>query len=267
MFYDHADNNTILKNHLSNTRYGLHYMYSNNNTFKENTFTMNKGGAAIMESHGNNLEQNDFIFNYGHKSFGLLLLSSYDTTISDNTFSLNQRGLYIDQSTNNVIKNNRIIKNQIGVELWASSNEQTFTENEIEENTIPVFTLGGQGRNNWSSEGKGNYWGKDFPVLDLNQDKVGDQSITYQSSLSQLIEDQELTYLFLKSPAIAVYEKIIQFFSQPNTMFEDPSPLVKENGLTIHWIWLVVAVIIIAIILLKRRNPLCITFGKNGRKT
>ncbi len=265
MYFEKANNNQIFNNHLSETRYGLHFMYSDNNYFKSNTFSFNTGGAAIMESRGNKLDQNDFIFNYGHKSFGLLLLSASNTEIENNTFFLNQRGIYLDSATNNLIKGNNIIKNQIGIEIWASSNEQIFTLNHIEENTIPVFALGGQGRNQWNEDGKGNYWGNDFPILDLNQDKIGDQSIVYQSSLSDLIEKQELTYLFLKSPAIGVYEELNQHFSKSETMFEDSFPLVVEKGTTLHWLW--IALIVIAIIILLKRSHLsCIIFRRNGRR-
>lgn len=266
MYFDYANNNEIINNHLSKTRYGLHFMYSHHNNFKENTFTMNEGGAAVMESYGNSLSQNEFIFNYGHKSFGLLLLSSFDTVIDNNTFFMNQRGLYIDQATNNVIKNNRIIKNQIGIEIWASSNDQMFTQNEIKENTIPVFALGGQGKIHWSKDGTGNDWGSDFPLLDLNQDGIGDQPAIYQSSLSELIEDQELTYLFLKSPATGVYEKMNQLFNNEKLMFEDPHPIVKKGNSTYTWLWPILGITIL-FILLKGRQLLCITFGRNGRKT
>jgi len=266
MYFDYAYRNQIFRNEISETRYGLHYMYSHDNYFEGNTFTFNTGGAAIMQSDRNVLKNNDFIFNYGHKSFGLLLLSGNNTIIEDNTFFLNQRGLYIDQSTNNVIKHNRIVKNQIGIELWASSNEQTFSLNDIEENTIPAVSLGGQGRNYWSENNKGNYWGKSFPALDLNQDGVGDEPVSYQSSLFELIEDQELTYLFLKSPAIAVYEKLNQFFNKDKTMFEDPFPLVKTSKSHHYWLLYLLGGISI-IILLKGRHQLCIIFGRNGRKT
>lgn len=269
MFFDYANGNEILGNEISETRYGLHFMYSNENYFNGNTFTFNTGGAAIMQSNGNKLSNNEFIFNYGHKSFGLLLLSSNQTLVENNTFFLNQRGLYIDQATNNSFKGNSIIKNQIGIEIWASSNDQVFTLNEIDENTIPVAALGGSGRNQWSKDQQGNHWGTSFPVIDLNQDGIGDEKISYQSSLYELIGDQELTYLFLKSPAIAVYEKMNQFFHNQKTMFEDEHPLVKDDAqVNYNWIWLtIVGLIIIAVILQKGRHSLCITFGRNGKKT
>ena len=146
MFFEYANNNHSYENNISNTRYGLHYMYSDENIFKKNTFTMNTGGAAIMNSNHLKLEDNQFIVNYGNQSFGLLLLQANDNHIMNNTFYMNQRGMYIDQATRNEFRHNKITQNQIGIELWASSNEQIFTLNQISENTIPAVTLGGKVR-------------------------------------------------------------------------------------------------------------------------
>lgn len=267
MFFDHADGNISENNYISETRYGLHYMYSNKNTFKHNTFTFNTGGAAIMNSNELELSENKFIFNYGHKSFGLLLLSSNDSTVENNLFFLNQRGLYIDQATRDLYKNNQIIKNQIGVELWASSNDQVFTLNQIEENTIPVATLGGQGRNSWHLNRKGNQWGSTFPLTDLDANGIGDQPITYYSSLNKLMEEQELTYLFLKSPAIGIYEKMNELFNNEEATFKDPYPIVSVSKETQNWVWLTFTIAIAAFILLKGRHVLCSIFGRNGRRT
>jgi nitrous oxide reductase family maturation protein NosD len=269
MFFEYGNGNTAIQNTITKTRYALHYMYSDDNRFIGNTFTMNTGGAAIMNSKSIELKDNDFLFNYGHRSFGLFLLSANDITVENNTFYLNQRGLYIDQSTGNTIKNNKIIQNQIGVELWASSNQQVFTENDISENTIPAVTLGGQGQNAWSENGKGNHWGNAFPLPDMNQDGLGDFPVAYRSSLHQLMEDQELTSFFLKSPALKIYEKMSEFLNEDKLMFEDGHPLVStssnenQNGLGLYGI-IGLALIVITY---KGRHRLWYTFGKNGRKT
>ncbi|WP_243291380.1 nitrous oxide reductase family maturation protein NosD [Bacillus sp. FJAT-47783] len=265
MFFDYANNNTITDNRISDTRYGLHYMYSDENSFKDNIFTFNTGGAAIMHSSRIKLTGNQFIFNYGHRSFGLLLLATNDVEVWGNTFFLNQRGLYIDQATASSIKNNRIIKNQIGIELWASSNHQIFSGNQIHENTIPAVSLGGHGQNSWSDQGIGNDWGKTFSVIDLDENGLGDEPVIYHSSLHELIEDQELTYLFLKSPAIAVYEKMNALLNNNKPIFEDPYPLVPRHDGKNVWIWMLIGIVILAI-LIKGRNWLCIMFGRNGRK-
>lgn len=267
MFFDYANDNKALKNEISKTRYGLHYMYSDRNEFKNNIFTFNTGGAAIMHSNQLTLENNQFIFNYGHRSFGLLVLSANENNIENNTFYMNQRGLYIDQSTDNLFRSNHISQNQIGIELWASSNEQVFTENMIKDNIIPAVTLGGSGRNEWSHEGLGNNWGNSFPLLDLDQDDVGDSSAVYESSLYELIEDQELVYLFLKSPAIKIYEKMNQLLDNEKVMFEDHHPLVdkRKPKLYLPAIVLIITAVITAIFAKRRQLP-CISFGRNGRK-
>jgi nitrous oxidase accessory protein len=267
MFFDYGDGNETINNTISETRYALHYMYSDDNRFIGNTFTMNTGGAAIMNSNRIELKDNDFLFNYGHRSFGLLLLSANDITVENNTFYLNQRGLYIDQSTGNLIRKNKIIQNQIGVELWASSNEQIFTENTITENNIPAVTLGGQGKNAWSENGLGNDWGSDFPLTDLNQDGLGDFPVTYRSSLYQLIEDQELTSFFLKSPALKIYEKMKEFLNEDKVMFEDSNPLVSSSENQTHYGIYGILGVLLLFILYKGRHRLWFTFGRNGKKT
>ncbi|HAQ06096.1 MAG TPA: nitrous oxide reductase family maturation protein NosD [Bacillus bacterium] len=266
MFFDYANDNKALNNEITKTRYGLHYMYSDRNEFENNIFTFNTGGAAIMHSNQLKLKNNQFIFNYGHRSFGLLILSANENYIENNTFYMNQRGLYIDQSTDNMIRANHIFQNQIGIELWASSNEQVFTENSIEENQIPAVALGGSGRNSWSNNGTGNYWNASFPLLDLDQDGVGDSSAVYKSSLYELIEDQELVYLFLKSPAIQIYEKMNQLLNNEKVMFEDEHPLIAKGHQKVNLPVIGIIAIIITAILVKRRHLLCITFGRNGRK-
>lgn len=254
MFFDYANNNKSYDNNISNTRYGLHYMYSDENTFKRNTFTMNQGGAAIMNSNGLTLTDNQFIVNYGNQSFGLLLLQANENHIQNNLFYMNQRGLYIDQATRNEIRDNRIIQNQIGIELWASSNQQIFTLNTITENTIPAVTIGGSGEGNaWSEHGKGNNWGSSFPLTDLDQNGIGDFPITYHSSLHQLIEDQELTNFFLKSPALTIYEKINATQNEDEIMFNDPHPLVSKKA-GHPAIWLTALFVFAVLIFLKGRK-------------
>jgi nitrous oxidase accessory protein len=254
MFFDYANRNSIYDNNITGTRYGLHYMYSDENTFKHNTFTMNQGGAAIMNSNGLTLTNNQFIVNYGNQSFGLLLLQSNENHIQNNLFYMNQRGLYIDQATRNEIRNNRIIQNQIGIELWASSNQQIFALNTISDNTIPAVTIGGSGEGNaWSEHGKGNNWGSTFPLTDLDQNGIGDFPITYHSSLHQLIEAQELTNFFLKSPALKIYEKINATQNEDEIMFNDPHPLVPKKG-SHSPIWLAALGVLAVLIFLKGRQ-------------
>lgn len=252
IFVELSDNNKIYNNTLTNTRYGLHYMYSNNNEFKENNFIKNVGGAAIMHSDHILLEKNQFSFNQGSRSFGLIVQTSRDVHILNNEFHLNQRGLYLEQSTSNRVEGNEFFHNQIGIELWTSSTAHVFLNNKFDKNRIHALTVGGESNNEWFENGVGNYW--NMPLLDFDLNGVGDEPLEYSSSLSGLVENNELAYLFLASPAISLYEKANELMTQQKVMAFDKYPLMAERSQS-GYIWVGFALIIaIVVVFFYRRK-------------
>lgn len=237
IYFYYSENNHVEGNDISHTRYGLHYMYSDNNQFYKNRFHLNTGGAAIMHSKNLVLKENEFSFHQGTRSFGMMLQASDDNLIIHNRFFENQRALYLDQAVRNRFEGNQFVHNQVGIELWASSSDQIFTQNSFAHNVSPVITVGGQTRNEWAENGLGNDWGSDFPLMDVDQNGIGDNPVRYQSSLYQLLQDNELVYLFLNSPAIGIYEKMNQLLNNQAVMFEDPYPIVKHEAGS-SWMWL-----------------------------
>lgn len=252
MFFDYANHNFVKDNHVSRTRYGLHYMYSDDNEFHKNRFVLNTGGAAIMNSNRIVLKENEFLLNKGMRSFGVLLQMANDNRIINNEFYQNERAFYIDQSTNNFIEGNTIVKNQIGVELWGSSQHQTFTNNRFLNNTISVLRLGGEGNNRFSFHGVGNYWGDDAHFFDLNQDGKGDAPFQYKSSLHKIVEQNELAYLFLNTPSIKLYEKVNELMHEAEVMATDNHPFVDRQR--ISWIYILVLVMGMLWILQNKRG-------------
>ncbi|MDQ0215625.1 nitrous oxidase accessory protein [Oikeobacillus pervagus] len=237
IYVEYSDNNKINHNTVTQTRYGLHYMYSNYNNFEKNYFNRNTGGAAIMHSDHIVLKNNSFSFNQGSRSFGLIVQTSRDIQVVNNEFHLNQRGLYLEQSTSNLIEGNDFFHNQIGIELWSSATAQTFLKNTFNKNISDVITVGGKSNNEWFKNKEGNYWNK--PMVDLNQDQVGDTAFEYTSSLGELIEKNELAYLFLNSPAIKLYEKNNELFSNQKVMALDQYPLLKERNINYSLLFVV----------------------------
>ncbi|GAM14568.1 nitrous oxide reductase family maturation protein NosD [Mesobacillus selenatarsenatis] len=258
IYVEYADKNVIRNNYVSETRYGLHYMYSNDNTFYRNRFNKNTGGAAIMHSQNILLKENQFSFNQGSRSFGLIIQTSTNNTVLDNEFYLNQRGIYLEQSKQNKIEGNKFFHNDIGVELWTTSTSQVFTKNHFEQNIANVLTIGAESYNQWNLNGKGNYWGTELSVLDLDQNQIGDSPVEYKSSLYKLVEDNELAYLFLKSPAIKIYEKINEVLSTQKVMVVDEFPLIEKEKESAPWMLLFIPAIAIAgwIFTKKRRSRL-----------
>ncbi|QBQ06471.1 nitrous oxide reductase family maturation protein NosD [Sporosarcina pasteurii] len=227
IYVEYSHNNFIDNNTMTDTRYGLHYMYSNYNSFKENDFIKNVGGAAIMHSDHIHLENNKFSFNQGSRSFGLLIQTSRDIHVLNNEFHLNQRGLYLEQSTSNRIEGNDFFQNEIGIELWTSSTSHVFIKNQFNNNKVHALTVGGESNNDWFENGVGNYW--NMPLLDLNQNGIGDDPLEYSSSLSELVEENELAYLFLSSPAITIYEKANDLLTHQKVMAFDKYPIMSER--------------------------------------
>jgi len=229
VYVEYSDDNQIDNNTMTKTRYGMHYMYSDYNTFKDNHFVHNVGGAAIMHSDYITLENNQFSFNQGTRSFGLLIQTSREVHALNNEFHLNQRGLLIEHSTGNHIEGNNFFQNKIGVELWASAISNVFSKNVFSKNTNQVLTVGGNSNNEWSDMyGNGNYW--DEPMIDLDNDGIGDIPFEYTSSLGDLIEkSDELAYLFLDSPAVKVYEKTNDILGNQDVMALDDYPLLVER--------------------------------------
>ncbi|MFS0576075.1 nitrous oxide reductase family maturation protein NosD [Sporosarcina sp. 179-K 3D1 HS] len=252
IFVEYSNNNYVDDNTMTHTRYGLHYMYSNHNEFKGNHFVNNIGGAAIMHSDHILLEGNQFSFNQGSRSFGLIVQTSRDVHVLNNEFHLNQRGLYLEQSTSNRIEGNDFFQNQVGVELWTSSTAHVFLKNTFDKNKIHALTVGGESNNDWFENGVGNYW--NLPMLDLNQNGVGDQALEYRSSLGDLLERNELAYLFLSSPAIAIYEKANELLTHQKVMAYDKYPLLKKRGMPMG-VWIFPAIVLgVAIWLVYRRR-------------
>ncbi|MFV8827723.1 nitrous oxide reductase family maturation protein NosD [Alkalihalobacterium sp. APHAB7] len=253
LFFDYSNENEVKNNKLTHTRYGLHFMYSDDNQFMNNQFSFNTGGAAIMNSRNNLIANNEFSLNQSTRSFGLLLQSANDNVITENEFFQNQRAFFIDQSQNNRIEKNNIIQNQIGVELWASSKNQTFTENSFLKNVASVITVGGVPETNWSEHHRGNNWGPNMPLLDLDQNGIGDTPLKYSSSLYRLIQENELVYLFLNSPTISVYEKMNQLIHKDEVMVVDEHPLIQQDT-SLRLAWVTAPLILLWIALYSKRR-------------
>lgn len=252
IYVEYADNNIITNNKATETRYGLHYMYSNYNTIENNEFVRNVGGAAIMHSDHITLKNNTFSYNQGSRSFGLIIQSSRDLEVKENQFFLNQRGLYLEQSTSNRIEENEFFKNQIGIELWTSSTAHTFIKNKFGNNNMDVVTIGGVSLNEWHESGVGNYW--DVPLVDLDQNGVGDQTYQYSSAIGNLLEENELAYLFLNSPALRIYEMINTITSDKKIMAEDLHPLVQKQVEINMWLILPLLFIVASLIYVRKRR-------------
>ncbi|MEN1966769.1 nitrous oxide reductase family maturation protein NosD [Lentibacillus sp. N15] len=255
IYVEYSNGNKITNNHVTKTRYGLHYMYSDDNEFHDNDFVGNVGGAAIMQSDSLLLENNNFSFNQGSRSFGLIVQTSREVHVLNNKFYQNQRGLYLEQSTSNTMEGNEFFHNQIGIELWTSSTSQVFFDNIFSKNNTNAVTIGGESFNEWFKNGKGNYW--DEPMLDLDRDGFGDEPYEYRSTIGELLQENELAYLFLSSPAIHIYERANSLLGNQEVMTLDKYPRMANGNMHYTPIWsaiLIITAVSVFVYVRKRRR-------------
>jgi len=174
MYFSFASANLVAGNEVSRARYGLHYMYSDDNRFEDNVFVENAAGAAVMFSKRIELRRNLFARHVGYRAYGLLLHTGEDILAEGNRFEGNLTALHLDGSLRNTFRSNRLSGNGIGIDLMASAEQNTFTENVFRHNRTPVRKVLGAGENAWSLDGLGNDWG-DPAVFDLDRDGIGDR--------------------------------------------------------------------------------------------
>jgi nitrous oxidase accessory protein len=228
IYFSFASGNTVIGNAVSGVRYGLHYMYSDDNLFERNTFTRNAAGAAIMFSKRITFRENVFAQHVGYRAYGILLQTAEQVVAERNRIEGNLTGLFLDGAIGDLFRDNLIAGNGVGIDLLASAEANTFTDNVITDNRVAVRKVLGSGENAWAQNGRGNYWG-DPAVFDLDHDGIGDRPYRVGDAYATLAATRPALDLFtgtLAARALAWAEDAFPVFDVPRV--EDPRPLVRR---------------------------------------
>ena len=202
IYFDHANRNTVTGCSFRGSRYGLHYMYSDENRFAGNRFSDCIAGSAIMFSQKLVFEGNWFAQNRGFSAVGLLLKDCYDSRCEGNVIADNSTGLVLDNSMRNTFRRNLVLRNDLAIHLFTSSDDNLFAENDFIENLSPLRLLGKRSTTRWSDGGRGNYW-SGYQGYDLDGDGIGDIPYRVQDVFEFLAGDHPPLRFLLVSPAAA----------------------------------------------------------------
>jgi nitrous oxidase accessory protein len=199
-YIQNASHSIIERNVAFNVRYGLHYMYADSNQFLFNEFYDNVAGAAIMYSKGIVMRHNVFSHNRGFSSFGILFQDCHGLVADSNVVSDNVVGMFFEASTNNVFHHNVIAQNDIALQMFQNSINNTFADNSFIDNLNPLVVVGKRTGCRWSENGRGNYWSQ-YDGYDLDGDGIGDVPMKIQNVFNYLEGRNANTRLYLYSPA------------------------------------------------------------------
>lgn len=221
VYLSFAHQNLIEGNHGSGLRYGIHYMYSDKNHLKENRFDGCQGGIVLMFSRNNIIERNETDSN---AKFGLLCLQLENSIFRSNHSARNARGFFIETCEGNRFSENCAEDNGEGFYLAAGSEENIFDSNNVSRNIVQVYQLR-FGGNQWSRDGRGNYW-SDYAGVDWNGKGIGSSPYRLQTAASALMARRPVTRWFWMSPALTLLNWWESKVEEPVETDVDPFPLI-----------------------------------------
>lgn len=199
-YIQNASRLRIEGNEAYNIRYGLHYMYADSNIFLRNTFHHNVAGAAIMYSRGITMRHNVFSHNRGFASFGILFQDCHGLVADSNIISDNVVGMFFEASTDNQFRCNIIAQNDVALQMFQNSINNTFTQNNFIDNLDPLTIVGKRTESHWAEDDRGNFWSQ-YDGYDLDDDGIGDVPMKIQNLFNYLEGRNANTRLYLYSPA------------------------------------------------------------------
>jgi nitrous oxidase accessory protein len=231
MYIQSCNGNQIRRNHVSNLRYGLHYMFSDKNVFEDNLFENNVAGAAIMYSNHIEFRRNAFVHNRGFSSFGILFQECNELIAEDNFIIDNATGIFMEALRKTTFRRNVIAQNDVAMQMFSSSDDNVFTENNFVDNLSRLQLIGKSTTTRWSENGRGNYW-SDYDGYDMNEDGRGDVGQRVQDVYEYLEGNYPRLQIYLDSPAakaLAIAERTFPLFKESAEI--DRAPLMKPIGL------------------------------------
>lgn len=199
-YIQNASHSWIEGNEAFNVRYGLHYMYADSNTFLNNSFHDNVAGAAIMYSKGIVMRNNVFAHNRGFSSFGILFQDCHGLIADSNVITDNVVGMFFEASTDNKFRHNVVAQNDVALQMFQNSINNTFAENNFVDNLNPLTIVGKRTESQWSVNGRGNYWSS-YDGYDLDGDGIGDIPMKIQNVFQYLEGQNANVRVYLYSPA------------------------------------------------------------------
>lgn len=229
---------TVRDNHVSGSRYGLHFMYSSGSHVTGNRLERNAVGAYAMYSADIVYARNVLAGNHGPSGYGIALKDTDNIRIADNVIAGNRTGLYFDNSPGkpdayNHLQDNVIAFNDIGAAFMPSVKRNIFDANSFIENTQQVAVLAGGAfdGNDWTPGGKGNYWSS-YAGYDADGDGLGDLPYREVSLFGDLLERHADLRLFSMSPAQSALDLAARAFPvfRPPPTLTDTAPRMAPGA-------------------------------------
>ena len=236
IYIDTSNNNQLISNYLHDLRYGVHYMYSHDNELHRNITERTRTGYALMQSKRLDVQHNQSINDF---NYGILMNYITDSTLKFNKVSMVRQGrnpntnmavgetiagadgkaLFIYNSVFNVISENEFSQSDLAIHLTGGSTDNKIYSNAFLGNRNQVKYVSNR-KQEWSFEGKGNYW-SDYLGWDVDKDGLGDSQYIPNNGLDKLLWKFPNARMLFNSPGVLLLRWV-----------EAQFPIFKAPGIT-----------------------------------
>ena len=230
----------LVGNEVSDSRYGMHFMYAHDSVLEDNYLHDNSVGVFLMYSRDIRLHRNTLAHNRGPSGYGLGLKDMDCVVAADNFIVGNRVGIFNDNSPQRIdawndITRNVIAYNDSALAFLPSVRRNRVFENAFVENAAQITILGGGElrENLFTAGGRGNYW-SDYAGFDADGDGLGDVPYRNTSLFENLMDREPKLRLFWYSPAHQALDFAARAFPvmRPEPRITDSAPLMRPVATT-----------------------------------
>lgn len=191
----------LQNNIVSNSRYGIHFMYTEGAKAIENTFNKNVTGIMLMMTKQTDLHLNEINEQNGLNGFGIVLFDAQNIDVNGNIFKNNRTAISAQKLQQSTLKENRFQMNQNAVELIRSNTDNSVIENDFIGNIVNLRSDGSE------TTVQHNYY-DDYDGIDVDGDGIGDRSYVALQSFGQWMVRQPVYQYFIESPSVVLLNEI-----------------------------------------------------------
>lgn len=215
-------------NEVTDSRYGIHFMYSHDSEVVANEFHHNVVGMMVMVSSDLSFIGNVATNHFHYNGAGAVIFDCKRVDMYENELANNSIGLSLQDVSHSFWQKNQLYNNRIGLELKKYGKENRFSENRLTGNVMQVVSAS---KNvSLHGEGVGNYW-DDYRGYDFDRNGIGDTAYIPSNTYAHLVGKKQAYQFFFETPAVTVMNVLDQKLAPSKDEQEvyDPAPLMTKD--------------------------------------
>jgi len=231
----YADNNRIVANRFSNSRFGLHISSSKHNTIQSNIYEYNSVGIMVMGAADTKIIDNQIKSSNGAAGIGVMISGVRGLRLEGNRVSYNAKGIYIDSKPKEHGMQRYIIDNEISyngeaIHFHNAIKNNTITQNRVFGN-IDDIVKDVRGVLTIDNSIQRNYWDR-YEGFDRDSDGIGDSHHAVYQYADQLWHYNHKIKFFYATPLLSLMNFLFRVapFMEPVLLLEDSEPLMSLDG-------------------------------------